>query len=254
MAKTKPPFATPLNWANPLNTGLILALPMWEGVGSKVFDLSGLGGIGTITNVTQGATSGWAGGRDGGYSLRFDGSDDYINMGDEARYDFGTSDFALCAWIYPRTSNTRDMILGKDSATRGWIWILNSTSAGLNSAGQVALAWTADGTKFWNVDSAAGVVPTLAWTHLVCGRKGSTVLLYVNGRSVTFTGAGVAGGAATDTVRDTSVALEIGRRTLVGFTDPFDGGMDGVRIYNRMLSADEVWQLYVDPYQVFVEY
>lgn len=255
MWASQPAVGTPLDWAHPLNRGLAGYWPLWEGVGGKVYDLSGAGSVGTLTNITQGPTSGWTGGFAGGHSLRFDGSDDFVSLGDKASYDFLTSDFTLCARVNPSSSNTRDAILGKDDAgaNRDWFWGLNTNSIGTNVAGQVAFGWSSDTVKFYNGDSAAGIVPVDKWSDLAVGRRGAKLFLHVNGAAVTFTESASGGGAVTDTVRDTSVSLEIGRRTLGGgFNDNFHGRIADVRIYNaRALTPTEIWQLHAQPYSMF---
>ncbi|MHC4166445.1 MAG: LamG-like jellyroll fold domain-containing protein [Planctomycetota bacterium] len=77
------------------------------------------------------------------------------------------------------------------------------------------------------------------WVHLVGTRKNNDKLeLFVNGVSVATEPFGVAGAP-----RDQSAIGAEGRNP----TDPrlpFDGAIDEVRVYNRILSADDIQELY----------
>ena len=80
----KPYRGTPLNKNHPLARGLAGCWVMNEGTGFKVFDLSGNGNTGTMTGMTN---SDWVPGTDG-YALDFDGTDDYIAVGDRSSLQF----------------------------------------------------------------------------------------------------------------------------------------------------------------------
>ena len=75
------------------------------------------------------------------------------------------------------------------------------------------------------------------WYFLAVTKDGSNVRTYVNGNlenTCAYSG--------TDT---NSNIWEIGRQNYGGDNYYFDGAIDDVRIYNRVLSASEVAQLYL---------
>jgi len=76
------PFrGTMIQRAHPFSRGLVGRWPLNEGTGNKVFDYSGNGNHGTLTNMDP-ATD-WVSGRNGlGFALDFDGDNDNILVGD----------------------------------------------------------------------------------------------------------------------------------------------------------------------------
>lgn len=202
-----------------------------------------LSGVDATVNAATGTLTGTptasAGVVDGAGT--FNGSSQYVTMGDVTNFDFLTADFTVSGWVNPATSNTRDMIQSKDGSTRGWILILNSNSGGTNVAGQVAFSWSTDGVKFTNLDSASGLVSTVTWTYLSVSRSGGSMLLYKNGVSQTFTKTGT--GAITDSIRDTNAAYELARRAIGGsFFDYFNGSLDEQRISSGIARSVD-WEL-----------
>ena len=45
------------------------------------------------------------------YSMDFNGSDEYINLGTQSSFQFGTQDFSICVWFYPKPSTAWDSLL-----------------------------------------------------------------------------------------------------------------------------------------------
>ena len=68
------------------NANLVANWPMKEGTGSSIADLSGNGNTGTITGATWVKTTG------GDSCLSFDGTDDYVDCGNNASLSMGTGD------------------------------------------------------------------------------------------------------------------------------------------------------------------
>jgi len=68
----------------------------YAGSGNTWYDISGYGNNGTLTNGPT-YTSSFGG------SIVFDGTNDHIFIADNNAFDFGTGDFAVEAWIYPRS-------------------------------------------------------------------------------------------------------------------------------------------------------
>lgn len=75
------------------------------------------------------------------------------------------------------------------------------------------------------------------WTHITIRWTGSTYDIYLNGVAATmFTGSG---GSITSLL--TATQMSLGGNTAYS---QHDGLLGDVRIYNRSLGADEIWQLY----------
>lgn len=91
-----------------------------------------------------------------------------------------------------------------------------------------------DGSGFHNFDSLS-TFDTTSWYHIVATYNGSTGYIYINGVENNHTDDAF-------TVNNSSSTLQFGLLSTV--TDPFDGQMDDIRIYNRALSPTEVLELY----------
>ncbi len=166
-----------------------------------------------------------------GQGANFDGVG-YVSVGDN--FDLIGSPFTLAAWIYPKSyagtsSNTPGVI---DKLWTGGNYRLNVPS-GVVSFG----IRSSDGT-FESVSGTGNSAPLFKWTHVVVTYDNvATGKIYVNGvlnnSKTNFT---VSRG-------DTTAPLLIGSNSNNPNSN-FNGKIDDVRIYNRVLSAQEIQQLY----------
>ena len=222
--------------------------------GTTANDASGNGNNGTITigaSGTQDAVGtcasgdtgdSWNNGTTGKFnsSLNFDGTDDYVNMGDPSSgiLDFGSNSFSISFWINAASGQpTNTIILGKGNegaVTAGYRFIINSGGTDSTSIAFVA----SDGTT---TKSAGKISVGLdgSW-HLITGvvnRTDSLIQYYVDGIrkvSISFTPTGSV---------NTSSVLAIGRNSSSsgGY---FSGQIDDVRVFNYALTATQVKTLY----------
>src|SRR3989344_3299485 len=182
-------------------------------------DLSGNFNTGTLTNMNR-ATSPAIGKI--GQGLKFDGSNDYVNV--------GAADVSvpctMSAWV-------------KLSARNGNTSPIFGTTGGSSYSGfqaeqylSNAVGITVTGVQDYAFASPGYTVPLNTWTHLVAVVNSSaSATLYVNGlTSGTISGAS---GLVCNRGRIGATAANFGY---------FPGIMDDVRIYNRALSAAEVLQ------------
>ena len=185
---------------------------------NTAYDRSGQNNHGTITNMdkTQ-VTPGKV-----GQALRFDGSDDYIQVSDSG-LPIGDSPRSIIAWIKTQSCIGLDHIVHYGSGNAGNSWGIVLSGCKLQA-------------HEWYVYQNLGTVPLNQWTQvaIVLG-VGGVKTHYINGVSV-----------GTTTYVPNTVAsgiMRIGSRisTPVEF---FDGSIDEVRLYNRALSATEVMSLY----------
>jgi len=242
MAKyfTKPPIGTPLNKAHPLNRGLVGYWSFGEGAGGKTQDLSGNGNHGTLTGIVQGETSGWAGGKFG-RALNFDGVNDYVDVGAFDVID-NASQATLSFWGY-RSSTSKTISVAKYGGSTAWFEL-----ALRNDGAIVFIAANSDVTYKYQND-INNTHNTIGWHYYTMVFDGS---LSGNARIAGYIDGVALGSLATNGVLPSTLAstgnLAIG---LVGNSVFSEGSIDEVRIYNRALSADEVRQLYTDPFCMF---
>ena len=196
--------------------------------GGTVATSANNGQTGTLINgPTWAPTSGRI---DGG--LQFDGNNDRLAVGDNV-YD-NLNAMTACAWFY------RTAVAGT------WAQLAVKTSNGTNGWN----LYTHNGNGRWGFQARNlryedewVTNPTNTWVH-VCGATngadtGDAIQLYKNGASVARTEA--CSGACT--VQDDS-AFDMTIGATHASTLPFGGIIDDVRIYNRVLTATEVAEIY----------
>jgi len=205
------------------DTGLVLRMSC-EG---NFLDSSGSGNHGTQSGgvtITSGVK---------GRACGFDGVDDKITISSSDSINFGTNNFTISLWfkILP-SSQLYPMLVGKGEVSdNNWMLrIYNSSLPG-------RIDFYADGVNpavYTSNDYMDGV-----WHHVVVMRTGvngsGTGKVYVDGTDVTtssnFNSANLTSSSSLTIASSTS-----NRR--------FDGSIDEVRIYNRSLSASEIYSLY----------
>lgn len=201
---------------------------MNESSGTNVPDSSPNGYDGTTVNMED---ADWVAAKLNN-GLRLDGANEYVNCGNIANFE-RTQAFSIEAWI--KTTAT-----GQDICTR--------YSGGKGFISYVAAA----GTIFFTVRNAAGTneasrysqgtVTDGLWHHVVITYDGSSlntgIKIYLDGSDNTNTGSGANTLSASIL---TTTNLIIGGRTNSG---NFNGDIDEVVIYTKVLSAAEVTARY----------
>jgi len=180
------------------------------------------------------------------------GQNDGVSLGpnDVPAFNFtATSSFSIEAWVRVKT-------LAVQTGNDGQVIVsLNYSCTQLTPACEVLAIQAGTGKAFFQIRDAnpsinqvyvfsQGPVPTGAWIHLVGVRDAScspkTVQLYMNGVQV-------ASAIDTTTMSLSNVGPKldnIGRRFPCNSTNPFQGAIDEVTIYNRALTACEILALY----------
>ncbi|WP_160143455.1 LamG-like jellyroll fold domain-containing protein [Chryseolinea soli] len=174
----------------------------------------------------------------GGQALALDGGTGYIDMGDNADFDFGADDFTVSYWVRKNVNtpgnleNTPGVNKWANTASKGTNeWALN-LSTGPNS--NRAIFQIESGQTMYNVASINNL--TLgAWAHLVGVRRAGKIYLFVNGV--------LQGSTTVNSVPVNNVGrpLWVGK---IGAGLNTAGYFDELAIYRRGLSDDEVKQLY----------
>lgn len=127
----------------------------------------------TVTGPTPYSTTTYGG------SAYFDGSGDYLTLGSQTNFAFGTGDFTIEAWIYPLTvSGTAQTIY--DTMTQG-----DGTGTGrLGFDFNTSLRlFTGAGT----VLTSGGTMVANSWQHVVVCRSSGSTRLFINGAQVNTT-------------------------------------------------------------------
>ncbi len=209
-----------------------LKLSMDEGSGQTALDSSGdghngklLGGPAYVTDTADGSP----------YALRFDGSNDYIDLGS---LDVKGGGLTLAAWFkadrYP--GNYRDpRIISKASGTAAndHVFMLGTIKSGEDTVLRARVRVNGV-TKTLIADR--GKLQTGVWQHASATYDGTRLRLYLNGVEVGATS--LSGKVDVDPALRVAVGSQPGGKTRF-----FDGKIDDVRIMDRALSPVDLQNL-----------
>ena len=191
-----------------------------EGSGLIANDFSGYNHSGTLVNGPV-----WTTGKVGG-ALNFDGSNDRVDIG--TTFDISALPFTISAWVNPTNYNYYRQILAKRD---GWSASDMRFQFDLNkTTGNVRLLRSGSAITF------SYTPPVNVWTHLAVVAHSGGTDLYVNGVLRQHVSTVFSPGS------DSAAATSIGN--LPNGTEPFVGGLDEIRVYNRALSAQEILGIY----------
>jgi hypothetical protein len=186
-----------------------------EASGSTAVDISNAFN-GTISGATR-----VAGGRFG-KALSFDGTNDWVTIGDRAELDL-LNGGTLEAWVRPSALASWRSVVMKEM-TGGWPWALHASSdTGVPAAHLFSGA---------SID-AFGTAPLglSEWTHLAMTWDGALLRLYVDG-------AEVATQPATAVLTSSAGSVRIGGNGVA--SQFFSGLIDEVRIFNDARTPAEI--------------
>ena len=192
---------------------------------SNAWDYSGHGNNGSVKGAIWNLTGGYGG--KGAYM--FNGSNDYIAIGDSSELDAGLNQLTVAAWVYPKDLSSNHAIVSKwqrfGTTNRSYsLFVIlgniifsveNSSDDSVSASNNTALS-------------------TNSWQYVVGTWNGSKVKLYVNGEIAdekNLTGAGV---------YDSTAGLAIGKVNTNENYYYFNGTIDEVEIYNRSLSKEQI--------------
>lgn len=205
--------------SSPLLTGLVAYYKLNDSSGDAVDSVNSYNG--SNTSVTYGTTGKIS------TCYTFNGSSSKTVVTDVSALDLTTTG-AISCWVYPG-SRSYNYIVSKcnDSTDRsGYYLMLSSSYAYIVLASDSAM-------MYHNSD---GLVNAFAWSHIVVTWDSSNVYIYINNVA-----------SASKAVTVTPVAstnnLQIGS-PVVDSSGYFDGYIDEVGIWNRLLTSGEVSTLY----------
>jgi len=174
--------------------------------------------------------SGWSGSNS--YSLNFDGTDDYTT----STFDpstLGTGDFSVSLWFKAAVTGVTHHLfyLGDSTANQDYANLnIRNTNILRLQLGQ----WSG-GAAVARAEST-NTISSGTWYHVLCQREGTTIKIFVNNTQW-----------ATVTDSDANTA-NFGTSSFFGTfrntTGWYDGKMDEVSIYDKVLSSSERTTLY----------
>jgi hypothetical protein len=209
--------------------GLVLSLDAgnvksYPGSGTVWTDKSGFNNNGTLIN---GPTFN----SDGGGSIVFDGTNDYVVVPESSSVDITTNTITFGGWCYPTISNAYQHIIvknvGEQPNRQYGMWLSqNGTSQIYRSLKGVVSQGNVNLSTPWAVN---------AWNHVMIVYNGSTIKIYLNGVEVSSEN-------ASGNITHTNSNVNIGGEPNQNYF--FNGRIASSQIYNRALSAQEVLQNY----------
>lgn len=221
-----------LGWEPEPEPNLIAHWKFDEGSGTIAYDSVG-GNVGTIYGDAE-----WTTGQFDG-ALSFDGVDDYVDCGNTFASVTGSATKSIMAWVKSATTDysTPDgMILElyrRSDSSSGFYVSVRDNPATWHSFHRNSGSYTL-------LDSEVNV--TNEWTHIALVQDGSNVNLYINGVAEVSASDGVA--PSISSPPNASIGAYIHPSSTAGAY--FNGSIDDVRIYDRVLSAEEIQELYLD--------
>ena len=169
-------------------------------------------------------------------AMYFDGEEDYVNAGNDNSLQFGAADFSFSLWLrFDSLANHMGLI------TKG---AMLSSAPYDNKGWALSFAYTVSRLYFdtykagqrLNVKSAKTDWVIDTWYYITIVRDGTVAKMYIDGELDNT-------GAAVDDIEDTTRNVAIGANS-GGSSYFFNGSIDNVQIWDRVLSSDEIDTLY----------
>jgi hypothetical protein len=170
-----------------------------------------------------------------GTALKFNGTSDVVDLGKKDAFN-PTGSFSVAVWANIAAWSSEwgcVMVANRGEDGKGWQVRRNA-----NWNGQ-RLCFTTRGVD--NDDMASAVIPPMnEWVHIVCvyDNVANTKTIYING-SVDTIGTTTAGKTIAPTTHNASIGARANGGNN-GWEGQFNGMLDDVRLYNRVLSEGEV--------------
>jgi arabinan endo-1,5-alpha-L-arabinosidase len=232
-ARTPTASEAPDQWEG----AVVLLAPFLGRQGGQLYELSGCTEHGTLTNGPV-----WVGSQ-GGYALKFDGTNDYVLVPSTDSVNVA-GDLTMTLWLKVNVAGHDDVLLSKEgvfgvpyyvgianSGTPHWLWYHHTENGDFSTI----LTFTGH------------VIPlgrrmAVSFTRRTANQS---VTLAVDGRvmqTLTYT---------TDPPQGSAVDLRIGGDPLDRAGRFLDGQIEQVRFYNRALTAADVAAHARDPYAMW---
>lgn len=164
-----------------------------------------------------------------GQAMGFDGVDDYITMGNQEDFYVGVGDLSYCYWL--KTTDTSGQPVGKG------VWNYNAWGSYLSGAGDVRFEMKLINPPGSGFNKGTLVVNDGIWHH-VCGTYDRDDLLSVYTDGQLSNTQNMSTGDGYD--------MNNGAAFMMGDGPPghFEGAIDDVRVYKKVLSPGEIVGIY----------
>ena len=220
---------------HPLLKGCVGWWPLTDGDGTHAIDASGYGRNGEIIG---GVT--WGKGDRGGF-LKFDGVDGYLDLR-ALNFDEAISEgFTFSAWVQASE--------GVAGSNRLW-WVYRNGTGGAATAGlkfnsignaHQLSAYLQDGSASSSFSDAMVTGNLTDWNHILLTYDSMSGNLVLVGNSALVTNGNTGGGLRRGNANHTLGAY-------LAKSEFFKGNIRNVRIFDRVLTATEIQQLYAEPW------
>jgi hypothetical protein len=189
-----------------------------------LLDISGRGNNISLSNVSFNSSG-----------IVFDGTDDYISIDNSSALQVGDV-FTISAWVFPTNLNSRQGVFTtrRNNATGCWQIEVGTASGGINR-----VAVTGIGT--WIFETPDNIISPNTWTNICFVKSGNGIqggILYVNGVAISPQV------TTAYNIANNSDVKVVGAGTSLG--SPFPGRISNVALYNRILTATEVANNYIE--------
>jgi len=230
---------TPVKFASPFDTDMVLAIPFTEGTGTTAADFAG--SAGGPHGATLIGTATWAAGgfraNDWTQALGLSPVSDYANIARDVELEPAT-DISIAAWVTPSSTQTSRAIIAK-LGTAGFSYYLGTEI----DQWRFQIQDNIDGVR--TLDQS-GTFTAGALVHLAVTYDGIIMRLFIDG--VENNNIGNGGSIVYDIAKDVRVGQGEGGSSFLGV-------IDDVRVWNnRILSATEVADLYNSQFGMYCNY
>lgn len=220
--------------------GLIGAwAPLLGPQGAALYDVSGYGRHGVLTSMDPAGD--WLV-DDRGYYLDFDGTNDYVTFGDVC--DPLDLDYSISCWLKPAAlSGVLRGFIGKEAVGQADRFYL-----GISSTDLLQGFWRVDATSAFEANFGGTTFSLNVWHHVaVTFDRDGVATGYINGTALPTTHSIASLNGLTF---DNAQPLILGNRYTAS-AQRYTGGMDDIRVYARVLSPVEVWDISTDPHALY---
>jgi len=213
----------------PSNSNVKLWLELSEGSGTTANDSSGEGNNGTISGAVYDKVV------NGGYTLNFDGTDDYVDCGDNLEFTNGET-ITISVWINPDNISNGEEVVAKKYNYGFGMW----------DTGRLTFAfYPSSGDQIYA--TAQNIIIASEWQHIVVTYTfgtGSSCKLYRNGVEISGTWKYGTGNVSPPS-NNNHLMISPNSGYLGSF---FPGQIRQPIILNTTLTASQVKKLYQDTY------
>lgn len=232
LSYAKPTRGISLNRTHPLSKGLVGCWVYNENTGIEISDSSRNCENGVMNNEIT-----WA-----GNGLIFDGIDDRYIVASTA---LSISDAVSIFFVFKDTSFSS---FYSNIVSKGWVLspVVNYAIQIYNVSPRTLMFYYSTAGEYYNYYLTSAITTnqyySIGLTHTYT--VAASTMFYIDGISRPGTWDGDGGGSATTVAESLIVGDDL-------WDELFDGELVCMYIYNRYLSAEEMKQLHIDPYQIF---